>query len=439
MSPDQEQVDVTVIGTGLAGMAAAIHLAKAGLRVLSIEAEANSNEAVGESLDWSAPALLDALGLPMQQLIDQDIATYKRHVVLRLRDGAEQHYTPGEWLGRAPFHIDLRTMHVDRTQLNQAIRTLMIAAGVRVLRDKVVGIETSDRRVTAIVTASGERIASAWFVDASGGAASLFARHFRSPASEYGPQKVAIWDYFPVNRFAEGTTLHTNGSNPPYMQWVWQIPIHCDTVSVGYVSPAESIKQKRREGMSVESIFRSELDRFPGLRELVSSNPPRTTSFRCRVFAGITGPNWLAVGESAAMVDPMTSNGVTAALRQAAEASNLIARFRNRRELPRQHAFLYQWRLRSLAKFFNDGIEKVLYDWPIRNRIGAFRAGDVYTIPAWSMNLVYSRLQPQGWVTTAAFATLLGSLRVAMHMLHWFCRIGSQPLQAGRTDESWQS
>jgi menaquinone-9 beta-reductase len=417
----QEHIDVTVIGAGLAGMAASIHLADAGLRVLCIEAEPNNSDAIGESLDWSAPALLDALGLPMEYLIEQGIATYKRHVVLKVRDGAEQHYVPGEWLGAPPFNIDLRTMHVDRTQLNQRIRSIVLDKGVTLVADKVVRVESVARKVTALVTASGDRISSPWFLDASGSAASLFPRLFHSPAYEYGPRKVAIWDYFSASRLIEGTTLHADGSGPPYMEWVWQIPIHPDTISVGYVSPAESVKQKRQQGMSVQSILQSQLERFPDLKELASGNVPRTISFRCRVFCKISGPNWLVVGEAAAMVDPMTSNGVTAALRQAAEASSLIARFRNRKAMPRLPAALYQWRVLSLAKFFNSGIEKVLYDWPIRNRIGAFRAGDVYTIPAWSINVIYSRLRPRGWVSTAAFSALLTSLRVALNLFYWLC------------------
>src|SRR5271170_2386405 len=91
-------IDVTVIGGGLAGMAASVHLARAGLQVLCIEADIADTQPVGESLDWSAPDLLAALGLPMQRLLDEGIATYKRHVTLKLGDGASRHYIPGEWL-----------------------------------------------------------------------------------------------------------------------------------------------------------------------------------------------------------------------------------------------------------------------------------------------------------------------------------------------------
>src|SRR5271170_1259760 len=160
MQDETDQVDVTVIGSGLAGMAASIHLADAGLKVLCIEAEPIDRDPVGESLDWSAPDLLKALGLPMQYLLEQGIATYKLHVVLRLRDGSEQHYIPGEWLGKPPFNIDLRTLHVDRSQLNQAVREIFLRQGVELVHDKVVHVETAARAVTAIITASGERIVS---------------------------------------------------------------------------------------------------------------------------------------------------------------------------------------------------------------------------------------------------------------------------------------
>jgi hypothetical protein len=48
-----------------------------------------------------------------------------------------------------------------------------------------------------------------------------------------------------------------------------------------------------------------------------------------------------------------------------------------------------------MAKFFNSGIEKIVYEPPVRNRIGVGRSGTVYTSPAWSMNVVYARLRPR--------------------------------------------
>src|ERR1700733_582711 len=402
--------DVTVIGGGLAGMAACIHLAKAGLRVLCIDAGGIENDAVGESLDWSAPGLLADFGLTMDRLIEEKIATYKRHVTLKLGDGCEQNYIPVEWLGRPPFNVELRTLHVDRSQLNRQLRKMVLSYGVTFLEDRVIAVETNGRRVESVSTQLGKRISSPWFIDASGSATTLFARAFHLPTYRSGPRKVAIWGYFPVTTPVEGTTLYADGVKPPYMEWVWEIPINPSTISVGYVATGETIKAGRQQGETVEAILREKLSRFPRFESLLQAVPaiaPSVTSFICRMHGRVAGPNWLIAGEAAAMVDPMTANGVTAALRHAAEASRLLIESRHRRSIPHLAAAMYSRRVLGLALFFNRGIERVIYESPIRNQIGVLNAGNVYTIPAWSLNSIYSHVRPHGAFKTLLFGWLL--------------------------------
>lgn len=415
-------------------MAASIHLVRAGFRVLCIEADIADTDPVGESLDWSAPELLAGLGLPMQRLIDEGFGTWKRHVTLRLADGSTTHYVPGEWLGQPPFNVELRTLHVDRVKLNAAIRDIAVRDGVRILPDRVTEIERRGRTVISVTTAQGIRISSQWFIDASGSSACLFAREFNLPSSDYGPPKVAIWTYVTVTESVEGTTLHAQGDCPSYMDWVWEIPIHPDTISVGFVSPGESIKALRSSGHSVEMIFRTQVARFPRFHDLIDSAHPMSTSvtsYRCRVHSRIFGPNWLIAGEAAAMVDPMTSNGVTAALRHASEAAALIIKYRDRKRLPWLPCAMYSRRVQDLARFFNCGIEKVVYDGPIRNRIGIKTAGDVYTIPAWSLNNVYARVSPRSVASSLFFCFLLGAFRAAASLMYSFCKYQQAPCEAG--------
>jgi menaquinone-9 beta-reductase len=417
--------DVTVIGGGLAGMAACIHLAKAGLRVLCVDAGGIENDAVGESLDWSAPGLLADFGLTMDLLIKEKIATYKRHVTLKLGDGCAQNYIPGEWLGRPPFNLELRTLHVDRSQLNRQLRKMVLTYGVTFLEDRVVAVQTNGRRVAAVSTQLGKRISSPWFIDASGSASTLFARAFHLPTYEAGPRKVAIWGYFPVTTPVEGTTLYADGVKPPYMEWVWEIPINPNTISVGYVATGETIKAGREQGETVEAILREKLGRFPRFESLLRTVPaiaPSVTSFICRMHGRVAGPNWLIAGEAAAMVDPMTANGVTAALRHAAEASRLLIESRHRQSIPWLGAAMYSRRILDLAMFFNYGIERVIYESPVRNRIGVLKAGDVYTIPAWSLNSVYSRLRPRGVLKTLLFCSLLYLSRLGTFLFYSFCK-----------------
>ena len=425
MQIPENVIDVTVIGGGLAGMAASIHLSRAGLRVLCIEPDVADTDSVGESLDWSAPGLLDVLGMTMDQLIAEKIATYKRHVTLKLGDGIDRSYVPGEWLGRPPFNVELRTLHVDRGQLNRLLRRMVLSEGVTLLQDKVVSVETSGRRVAAVGTQLGNRISSPWFIDASGSAASLFARAFHLPAYESGPRKVAIWSYFPVTEPSEGTTLYAEGVKPPYMEWVWEIPITPYTLSVGYVATGETIKAGRREGQTVEDILRGKLGRFSRFESLLQAVPvisPSVTSFACRMHGRVAGPNWVIAGEAATMVDPMTANGVTAALRHASEGSRLIIESRRQRRIPYLKAAMYSRRVLSLAMFFNRGIERVIYESPIRNRIGVLTAGDVYTVPAWSLNSIYSRFRPYGVFKTLLFGWLLDISRMVEYLLYQFCR-----------------
>ncbi len=416
--------DVTVLGGGLAGKAAALHLAKAGLEVICIEPVETVRPPVGESLDWSAPELLKALGLPMEHLISEQAATWKRHVVVKMRDGSSADYIPTPWLGGAPFYIELRTLHVDRVRLDQELAKMVDGQNVTLVRDKIVRVERQGKRILSVHTARG-RFSSPWFIDASGFSSSLLGREFNLPAIQHGPAKVAVWTYYPVSDPIDGTTLYMDPMPAEYLDWIWEIPINPQTVGVGYVTTGQRMKAMREQGLAVEDIFQQQLMRFPRFEPLLQAgalDAPSVTSFRCRVYRGVAGPNWLIAGEAASMVDPMTSNGVTAALRQGAEASRLILRHRKRGTLPARARMCYGSRVVQMAKFFNDGIEKIIYEPPVRNRMGLGSSGTVYTSPAWSLNVVYGRLRPDGIFSTLFLGLLLGFFRMSAWIFYQLCK-----------------
>jgi flavin-dependent dehydrogenase len=429
--------DLIVIGGGLTGKAASLHLARAGLSVICIEPADAARQAVGESLDWSAPDLLKALGLPMERLVSERIATWKRHVTLQLRDGCSQQYIPSPWLARAPFRVELRTLHVDRMRLDEELSNLARAQGVTIVRDKVVGVERKGNRILSVKTLGGSIFAAKWFIDSSGFAAAVLAREFQLRAIEFGPPKVALWTYFTVKQAVEGTTLYMDPAPSEYLDWVWEIPIQPDTVSVGYVTTGAATKAKREQGLSVDEIFRKELKKYSHFEPMLIAGPLsalNVTSFRCRAHKGVAGPNWLIAGEAASMVDPITANGVTAALRHATEAASLILKFRRRGEAPALSRALYSSRILQLAEFFNSGIERIVYEPSVRNYLGAQRAGTIYTRAAWTMNLVYSRLRPRGIVSTFLFNSVIGFFRWSAWVFHQFCRQFKSPSGTAGSD-----
>jgi menaquinone-9 beta-reductase len=422
--------DVTVIGGGLAGMAASLHLAKAGFRVACIEPEAGVRQPVGESLDWASPALLEAVGLSWEALIQSGIATYKRGVTLHLSQGEARDFRPPLWVGRAPFNVVLHTIHVDRLRLDQKLQELVIARGVTIFHDKALSVEKRGMRIVSIQTASGAQFDSPWFIDASGSFISFLAREFNLPVIAYGPRKVCLWSYFTAPQAHEGTTIYLDPVRREYQDWIWEIPIGPETLSVGYVTTGEATKKMRDQGHSVEDILRLQLAGFPRLASLSQKDAgavPRVTSFSCRTYRGVTGPNWIIAGEAASMVDPITSNGVTSALRHAQEASALIAAARGKSELSYLARKSYSMRVLQLGRFFNGGIESLVYDWPVRDRLGIARAATIYTDAAWSMNGLYSRLQPRGVVSTATFGALLNVLRAGAWVLYRLCDSRGRP------------
>ena len=428
-----------MIGGGLAGKAASLHLAQAGLSVTCLEPADLTRQAVGESLDWSAPDLLKALGLPMGELVTRRIATWKRHVTLRLRDGCSEEYIPSAWLARAPFRVELRTLHVDRERLDQELSNLARAQGVTVVRDKVAGVERDGNRILSVTTAGGSTFAAQWFIDSSGFTAPVLAREFKLRAVEFGPTKVALWRYFAAPQAVEGTTLYMDPKPSEYLDWVWEIPINPDTVSVGYVTTGAATKAKRDRGLSVDEMFEEQLKKYSHFEPMLTAGPIgslNVTSFRCRAHKGVAGPNWLIAGEAASMVDPITSNGVTAALRHATEAASLILKFRKRGEVPALSRALYSTRILQFAKFFNSGIERIVYEPSVRNYIGAQRAGEVYTSPAWTMNLVYNRLRPQGVISTLLFNSVIGFFRCSAWAFYQFCRRFKDPSNKAGPDGS---
>jgi len=424
--------DVTVIGGGLAGKAASLHLARAGLKVICIEPDESHRQRVGESLDWSSPELLRELGFPMDEVVAAQIGTWKKHVILKMREGAPEDYVPVPWLGRAPFRIELRTLHVDRSRLDEELLKRVIESGVTIVRDKVLRIEREGDQISSVHTESGKQFSSPWYIDASGYAASLVGRAFKLPAVHNGPAKVAMWSYFPVSDPIEGTTLYMEPRPSEYLDWVWEIPINPGVVSVGYITTGAALKVKREKGISVSDIFRSQLQRFSRFEPLLkesATTAPNVTAFRCRVFRKVAGPNWLIAGEAASMVDPITANGVTAALRHASEASRLILRHFKRGRLPLLSRFSYSTRVRYVARFFNSGIENIVFQPPVRNRIGIRHSGTAYISPAWTMNLVYARIRPDGILSTLFLGSLLWMIRASEWALYRFCKLFSQPAE----------
>jgi flavin-dependent dehydrogenase len=397
--------DVVIIGAGIAGLATAVLLRQAGLTVLCLDAEACPHDKVGESLDWSSPSLLARLGIDVDGLIADSIATHKRKIIICESGRPEWAIAPPARIRRPPLRFETVTLHVDRAALDARIFDRARTLGATFLWARVARVETSGDRVIACTTSDGQRVSATWYVDASG-TSRVFARSMGIPATVFGPKKVCLWTYFHTPPLYEGTTFFVDNRDP-YLAWVWDIPITPTRTSVGLVTTADVLRAQRRAGVSIEGVLREALlrhPRFEGLLDRGQTLVVRRTAFQPYVTETTCGPNWLMVGEAASMPDPLTGNGVTSGIRHAIHAVEVIRSAGARGELAPHQRRLYRRHVRRLGQAFNAHIEQAIYRPELRWGLGLREAVYVYTLFAFFMNAAHARLNPRGRVATAMAA-----------------------------------
>lgn len=404
--------DVAVIGAGIAGLAATVFLRNRGLSVVCLDAQAYPHRKVGESLDWSSPGLLRRLGIDIDRLIADGVATPKRRIAVREPGRAEWTAAPPTAIRRHPLRFETMTLHVDRTALDARLFERAAAMGTTFIWERVARVEATGDRVTACATTTGRLVDASWYIDASG-TARLFARSMGLPETVYGRPKVCLWTYFDTPPLSDGTTFFVDNRDP-YLSWTWDIPISPTRTSIGFVTPADAVRDQRRAGKTVETILRDELARHPRLGALLEAQPSleiESTSFQPYVTETVCGANWLLVGEAAAMPDPLTGNGFTSGIRHARHTADAIGAATNGTLTPAQRR-RYGRHVGRLGHAFNAHIENAVYRHHLRWGIGLKAATYVYTFFAFFMNALHARFDPRGTIGMAVFGVLFAGAGV---------------------------
>jgi flavin-dependent dehydrogenase len=444
--PRSEIYDVAVIGAGIAGVAASIFLRQAGRSVVCLDTRSNPHHRVGESLDWCSPGLLRRVGLSSETLIADQIATYKKKIVLRELGKPVWEAAPPSSIRRSPLRFETVTLHVDRTALDQRLYEKALALGTTFVWERVMRVHFDGDRVTGCTTNSRRRVEARAYIDASG-TARLLAREMRIPWTEYGRKKVCLWTYFDTPPLADGTTFFLDNGDS-YLSWIWDIPISPQRTSVGFVLPAETVQFRRRGGATNKDVLHAELARYSRFESLLAAQPEfevHTTTFRPYVTARVCGRNWFMAGESASMPDPLTGNGVTSAIRHARYITDAIRVVDDTGEIAPGHRRTYSRHVVRLGHAFNEHIENAIYRSPLRWGIGLPAATIVYTVFGFFMNAMYARFDPRGPVGMVAFDLLFVVARwwvaawtAVARIALWFRRpprdAGVTPEQAGGRD-----
>ena len=395
--------DVVILGAGIAGLSAAILLGRAGFRVSCIDPEPFPRNRVGESLDWSAPSLLNHLGLPTDELVAAGAATFKREVRATASNGVSLVGRPPPWVQRWPLRFEHSTVHLDRGRFDHMLYEKALDSGVNMEWDAVNEIVLSGDRVRSVTTRTGRTTTGKWFIDATG-RRRILGRKLEIDPEWVGTPRISLWSRVIAPMAFDGTLLCFD-SNSDELTWTWVIPVTEDRQSIGVVTSPNRYRALRREGQSKTGMLRDEFVRLSGLEGLANKidEPARIRSYRPFVSARVCGSNWMLTGESAAFVDPLTSIGVTSAMRHASEAAQVIISSNGSRAKDQRRLSNYDRRTRSVAHLYNQSISRLMYEAGLRRARGIRSAARAYVIVGYGANSIYTRLKPTTVIRSLLF------------------------------------
>lgn len=317
MSAAPERVGVAIVGAGPAGCATAIALARRGIGDVALfEAGAADGPRIGETIPGAALPLLSRLGL-MERF------TARGHLpslgATAVWGKAEAHHNDGF---ANPFGGG---WHLDRAGFDADLRAEAMAAGVplhsgrlRAMSPEGAGhrlrFEGADGpfEVTAalVVDASGVRAAASRALKVARNAVDAIAFHWSVltlSAPEAMPARTFLeavpegWWY--VSRVPGGRAVVGFATNPE---------------TGGRFAEAAAF----RVALAATHLIGPQIARG---RPLDEAAPPRIAIAPTAILSAVAGPGWLAVGDAAACLDPLLSQGLTRALEDGLAAADAIA------------------------------------------------------------------------------------------------------------------
>jgi flavin-dependent dehydrogenase len=319
------KTDVLIIGGGPGGSAAAMFLAKEGIKPVIIEQEEFPRFHIGESMTGEAGAALRRLGLEKEMAarnypVKHGVRVFGSNswfIPVARRDENWKLHLASTWQVR---RSDFDAMMLDEAQKRGA--KLIRGTAKKVLR-------TDDGGVRGVIIerpdGSSEEIEAEVVLDCSGMATFLANQKVTGPKylGSYDKQ-IAFFTHVKgaVRDSGTGGEMSRNNTLIFYQKkyhWAWFIPVDDEVVSLGLVLPtAEFLKHKQ----SPEEFFRGYLPkvnseiawRAENIEYVEKVHVIPNYSYQVRSFCG---KGFICIGDAHRFIDPIFSFGLSATIREA--------------------------------------------------------------------------------------------------------------------------
>lgn len=351
----REVYDVCVIGGGPAGSAAALTLARAGRRVLLVEANEAAAFKIGEALPPAARPLLSDLGVWDHFAADGHLPCY-----------GNLSAWGGPRLSETAFIFDPNGhgWHLDRARFDARLRACARLAGSETCEatalKRLLRLPQGNWHIS-LTGPDGELEARCrWLIDATGRRSALARRQGARLCQD--DHLIAFFALFsPSDKAAAQDEDSRTLIEAAPDGWWYTALLPSKLRVVVYLTDADTVSPR---ALCEKESYLSLLDRTEHIRARLAAHgyrmesAPRGAAAHSARLASFDGEGWLAVGDAALSFDPLSSQGMLTALFTGMEAgdaldahlagdSDAILRYRLRL------ATIYEAYLRNLSTFYS--------------------------------------------------------------------------------------
>ncbi|HET6762826.1 MAG TPA: FAD-dependent oxidoreductase [Longimicrobiaceae bacterium] len=325
-------VDVAVVGGGPGGCAAAITLRAhtPGLSVVLLEASAYGGTRLGETLPPPAAAVLEHLGVAAEFAAQGHHAAYGTAAAWGSAAAHENDFV---------FHVRDVGWHLDRAAFDAMLHRHAAARGA----DARTSARVEDARRRAgggwtLALAGGGCVETRLVVDATGAHAAFARRHVGARPTE-GDRLAGFVRFFPAPAVADPSDDIAGPPGDPRTLveafrdgWWYTAPLPGGARVVACMTDSDIAREMGiANGERWMDVLRETAPQVGAcIAGCGDAGPVVVRAARSRRLDRVAGADWMAVGDAASSFDPLSSQGITKALRSgifaAYAAGDLLAK-----------------------------------------------------------------------------------------------------------------